>query len=298
MKNKSAKLLAALCLLPFASACTASTVAINGYPESVVEDDDIYYVSVVGKTFEPTKQDGDGFITSLSSRGKVLVENAFPSVKLNAPKGTLIEDDILYVTDINRVVGIHLRTGTVVADIDLSSTGTRFLNDIAEDDDFLYVSATDINKIFRISRKTGKFEELPLAESLNAPNGLDVEDNVLYVAEYAVDGVGKPSGKIKMIPLVGTGKRPVSVVYDVPGQYDGLVVREEENLLGKETDYIYFSDWSVKDKKGAIKKLNLKTREVEAIETGIVNGPADFIIEDGKLWLPVMADKKIAILDL
>lgn len=298
MKTKSLKLLAGLFLLPLATACTASTVAVNGYPESVAEDDDIYYVAVIGKTFEPTKQDGDGFITSLNARGKVLAENAFPNVKLNAPKGALIEDDILYVADINRIVGIHLRTGMVVSTIDLSSTGTQFLNDLAEDDDFLYVSATDINKIFRINLKNGKFEELETSEPLNAPNGLDIEDDILYVAEYATDASGKPAGKIKAIPLVGTGKRPVSVVYDVPGQYDGLVIREEETLLGKETDYIYFSDWGSNGKSGSVKKLNLRTREAETVKTGPVNGPADFIIEDDKLWLPAMADKKIVIVNL
>lgn len=299
MKSEKLKnLVIGILLLPFVSACAATTVPVGGYPESIAEDNDIYYVAVVGKTFEPTKPDGDGFIASLNSRGRVLSENAFPNVKLNAPKGALIEDDILYVADINRIVGIHLRTGTAVVTVDMASTGTRFLNDLAEDDGMLYVSATDINKIFRIDMRTWKFEEFPIAEALNAPNGLAIEDEMLYVAEYATDGAGKPAGKIKAIPLNGIGERNVSVVYDVPGQYDGIVIKERENIFGQDVKYVYFSDWAAGGKSGAVKELNLRTREVKSVETGPVSGPADFIIEDGKLWLPAMADKKIVILSL
>lgn len=282
----------ALVCLP---ACASSETAINGHPESVVEEDDIFYVTGIGQKLNPTEKDGDGFITTLNSRGKVIADNAFPNVKLDAPKGTVVEDDVLYVADIDRVVGINLKTGTVVQIIDLSKEGTKYLNDLVEDDDFIYASATDINKIFRINLKNGSYEEIETNEPLNAPNGLDIEDGMLYIAEYASNPDGTPAGKIKAIPLNGSGKRIVSVIYDVPGMYDGIVVYEEEDWLGNESDWIYFSDWAANGKPGAVKKMNMRTREVKNVTTKPINGPADFIIEDDTLWLPAMIDKKVII---
>ncbi len=294
MKNKIIKnifLLAAMALLPAGTACAAKNIPVNGHPESIVEEDNHYYVAVVGKKPEPTRKDGDGFIMKINSRGKIISPNAFPQVKLDAPKGAVVEDDVLYVADVDRIVGISLHTGAQVCTVDMASTGAQFLNDIVEDDDFLYVSATDINKIFRINMRTWKFEELPLAEPLNAPNGLAVEDGFLYVGEYASDANGQPAGKIKRIPLRGNTARPVSVVYNVPGQYDGLRVREVEDIFDRETDYLYFSDWASK----SVKRLNLKTGKAEPVTEMPVEGPADFIIDDDKLWLPAMLEQKVLI---
>lgn len=293
MKNKIRNFFrfAAVAALSAGTACAAKNIPVDGYPESIAEEDNHYYIAVVGKKLEPTRKDGDGFVMKVNSRGKIVSPNAFPQVKLNAPKGAVIEDDILYVADVDRIVGISLHSGAQVCVVDMASTGAQFLNDIVEDEDFLYVSATDINKIFRINMRNWKFEELPLAEPLNAPNGLAVEDGFLYVGEYASDANGQPAGKIKRIPLRGNTARLVSVVYNVPGQYDGLVVREVEDLFDRETDYLYFSDWASK----SVKRLNLKTGKAETVTEMPVEGPADFIIDDDKLWLPAMAEQKVLI---
>lgn len=281
-----------LALLP---ACVAKEIPLNGHPESVVEDDDIFYVTCIGNQMTPSDKDGDGFIVTLNPRGRILSANAFPGVKLDAPKGAIIEDDILYVADVDRIVGINPRIGAVTQIIDFSKEGTKYLNDIAESNGWLYVSATDINKIFRVNPRNGIYEEVVTTEALNAPNGLDVEDGVLYVAEYATDANGNPAGKIKAVPLHGTGPRPVSVIYNIPGQYDGILVRGEEDLFDNETDYLYFSDWAANGKPGVIKKLNLRTREVENATRVPANGPADFIIDDYEIWLPAMIDRKLYI---
>lgn len=294
-KNPFLKILAALATLAFLPACTASETPLSGHPESVAEDDDIFYVACVGQKMSPSEKDGDGFITTLNRRGRVLSANAFPGVKLDAPKGAVIEDGVLYVADVDRVVGINIRLGAVVWNADLSATGTKYLNDIVEDDGFLYVSATDIGKIFRLNIRNGACEEIPTAAPLNAPNGLALENGLLYIAEFATDASGAPAGKIKAIPLAGTGPRPVAVVYDVPGLYDGIAVEDEEDFFGNEDDFVYFSDWAANGKPGAVKKLNLRTREIKNVTNVPVNGPADFIIEDGDLWLPAMRDRKIVI---
>ncbi|MBQ8723186.1 MAG: hypothetical protein IJY80_02740, partial [Opitutales bacterium] len=210
--KKLLNILAVIFSLALRPACVAKEIPLNGHPESVVEDDDIFYVTCIGNQMTPSDKDGDGFIVTLNSRGKILSANAFPGVKLDAPKGAVIEDNILYVADVDRIVGINPRLGVVTQVIDFSKEGTKYLNDLAESDGWLYVSATDINKIFRVNLRNGTYEEIVTTEPLNAPNGLDVEDGVLYVAEYATDANGNPAGKIKAVPLHGTGPRPVSVI--------------------------------------------------------------------------------------
>lgn len=294
MKTMFKKLLGFAAVAAFSAgtlACSAKSVPVDGHPESVVEEDDHYYIAVVGKQLEPTRKDGDGFILKVNRRGKIISPNAFPQVKLDAPKGAIVEDDVLYVADVDRIVGINLRTGTQVCNVDMSSTGAQFLNDIVEEDDFLYVSATDINKIFRIDMRSWKFEEVPVSEPLNAPNGLAIEHGFLYIGEYASDAAGQPAGRIKKIPLAGNGPRPVSVVYSVPGMYDGLIAREVEDIFDRETDYLYFSDWASQ----SVKRINLATSAVETVTKVPVAGPADFIIEDDKLWLPAMPERKVLI---
>jgi len=295
MKNKLIKILVPAFLLAVLPACTASETVLNGHPESIAEEDDIFYVACIGQAMTPTEKDGDGFIATLNRRGRVISQNAFSSVKLDAPKGSKIEDGVLYVADVDRIVGINLRVGTVVSVIDFSATGTKYLNDIDEEDGFLYVSATDIGKIFRANLRTGTYEEIRTSEPLNSPNGLKIDHGLIYIAEFATDAAGNPAGKIKAIPLNGVGARPVSVVYNVPGLYDGIALEDEEDLFGNETDYLYFSDWSANGKPGTVKKLNLRTREVRNATNIPMNGPADFILEDGKLWVPAMLDKKIVI---
>lgn len=288
-------ILAALFSLALLPACVAKEISLNGHPESVVEDDDIFYITCIGDKMTPNDKDGDGFIATVNARGKIISPDAFPSVTLNAPKGTAIEDDVLYVADVDRIVGINLRNGTVAQVIDFSKEGTKYLNDLAESDGWLYVSATDINKIFRVNLCDGSYEEVVTAEPLNAPNGLDIEDGTLYVAEFATDANGNPAGKIKALPIRGNGPRPVTVIYDVPGLYDGIIVCEEEDLFDNETDYLYFSDWTANGQPGVVKKLNLRTREVENATRIPANGPADFIIEDDEIWLPAMLDRKVHI---
>lgn len=297
MKNKNILLnsVIAAIALSLTSACTATEISVNGHPESIVENDDIFYISCIGQTVNPTEKDGDGFIMTVNPRGRVLAANAFPGIKLDAPKGLVVEDDVLYVADVDRIVGINPKLGIVTQIIDLSKEGTKYLNDLVESNDYLYVSATDINKIFRINLRNGSYEELVTTEPLNAPNGLDIDDGVLYIAEYAKDANGNPAGKIKAVPLNGNGPRPVAVIYDVPGLYDGILVCEEEDFFDNETDYLYFSDWAASGKNGVVKKLNLRTKEVENATRVPAAGPADFIIEDGEIWLPAMLDRKVHI---
>src|SRR6185295_3143929 len=126
------------------------------HPESVISDGKFLYVTNLGKGGNPTAKDGDGSISKLSLDGKMITPS-ITTEKLNAPKGTAIIKDVLYVVDIDHIVGIQLSTGKKAADIDASANGTAFLNDLTvKDDNTLFASATDVGKVFEVNLNTGE----------------------------------------------------------------------------------------------------------------------------------------------
>src|SRR5687768_2744216 len=120
------KLISLIAGISMAVSSFAQDSSSLSYPESVTSDGKFLYVTNVGKTFEPTAKDGDGFISKVSLDGKTITR-FITDAKLNAPKGIGIVRGVLYVTDIDRIVGIQLHTGTKVVDINLSVTGASFV---------------------------------------------------------------------------------------------------------------------------------------------------------------------------
>jgi outer membrane protein assembly factor BamB len=104
------------------------------HPESIISDGEFFYATNIGEALSPMTKDGDGSIYKLSLDGK-LIEQRFNKSPLNAPKGTAIVNGVLYVADIDRVVGVDIRTGEQVKEIDLAAFGTSFLNDISVKDE-------------------------------------------------------------------------------------------------------------------------------------------------------------------
>ncbi len=134
----------------------AASFVIEGLssPESVAMTGDgkKFFISNLGEKLEPSAKDGDGFITEVSPEGAVVNKKFLPkSGVLNGPKGLSIIGPTLYVTDVDRVVGFDLVSREQVFEMDFSAEKTVFLNDLAVyDDNTLFVSATDIGKIFKI----------------------------------------------------------------------------------------------------------------------------------------------------
>ena len=129
------------------------------YPESIISDGRFLYVSNVGKALNPSEKDGDGFISKLSLQGQVITPS-ITTEKLNAPKGSAIIKGVLYVADIDRMIGIDLSSGKKTVDINLGNNVT-FANDVAvKDDNTLFVSATDAGKIFEVNIKTSQVKAI------------------------------------------------------------------------------------------------------------------------------------------
>src|SRR5690606_25123812 len=102
-------------------------------PESVIHDEaqDRYLVSNINGS--PLEKDNNGFISELTPDGSVknlrFIAGGQNKVTLNAPKGLLLVDGVLYVTDIDVVRRFDAQTGASKGDI--SVPGAHFLNDLA-----------------------------------------------------------------------------------------------------------------------------------------------------------------------
>jgi WD40 repeat protein len=252
------------------------------HPESIAEDADYYYVSDLGKELNPVGKDGDGIIWKISKSGAA-GDSVFTR-GLNAPKGIVILNGILYTADVDRASAFDLSSGEKKFDIDLSIINAKFLNDLAvKDDSTLFVSATDINKIFiiHLSAKPS-FEELILNDHIRGPNGLalDKTNNRLYVAGYGSDN--QTNGEVGYIEL-NKDRKTFTKISDRQGLFDGIALLDENTIL--------VSDWVAFEQKGMILKINIYDKKTEAVNQAPIGGPADFMLNGQKeIILPAMIE--------
>src|SRR5690606_39167129 len=115
-------------------------------PESVLPDlqNQVLYVSNIdGK--DPWGTDGKGSIARLSYEGKILEREWVKG--LNAPKGMGILNGKLYVDDINSVVVIDIKSGTIDQTIHINSA--KGLNDVAVSaDGKVYISDSNTKVVY------------------------------------------------------------------------------------------------------------------------------------------------------
>jgi len=95
--------------------------------ESVLYDKKTETLYVSNIDGDPTKKDGNGFISTLNTDGKVTKLKW--AIGLNAPKGMAIMAGKLYVSDIDELVEVDLSNGKVLKRYPI--TGAGFLNDVA-----------------------------------------------------------------------------------------------------------------------------------------------------------------------
>lgn len=255
-------------------------------PESVASDGQFLYVSNVGKALDPTAKDGDGYIAKLSLDGKV-VTPSFAKVKLNAPKGTAVIRNVLYVADIDRIIGIQLSTGNKITDINLSNNGTSFLNDLAVKDDLtLFVSATDVGKVFEVNVRTGDTKEVA---NVKGANGLyyDKAKNLLYTCSFDFQNIqGGELGVISWKNYTASYAK----VGDVHGAFDGLAMLDDHTLI--------VSDWGAMDHPaGFLQKIDLNTNKATKLDWPVIAGPADFYYDakQNRVIIPAMVASKLVI---
>ena len=178
---------AALALVMTASPRLAETRekwSLGGFshPESVDLDipHQVLYVSNIGGA--PLDKDGNGFISKLSRDGKLIQLKWIEG--LNAPKGMVMKDFTLWVTDVDRLIEIDTRSAKITNTY--PAEGSVFLNDPAVDaSGNVYVTDIAKRKIWKL--EGGKMSIWYDDDSLMHVNGL----RVIYGGKLLVAGWGR-----------------------------------------------------------------------------------------------------------
>ncbi len=241
----------------------ASSEAKFKTPESVFFDSEnnVFYVSNING--DPTKHDGNGFVSKMDANGKIIRLQWITG--LDAPKGMAKINNKLYVTDIDKLVEIDLEKGEISNRYEVS--GAKFLNDIAADKrGNLYISDMTGNKIYKFSG--GKIS-LWLDKNLNSPNGMLFVDNILYIGN---------TGYLLKIDL--TTNKQEKIFKNITGMVDGLKEYKGGFIT---TDWIGNITYLKGEKKIVLKKA----------QKGI--NAADLELVGDKLYVPTFGDNRVVI---
>ncbi len=250
-------------------------------PESVYVDLKSGFAFISNVAGSGDQKNGRGWIAKISTKKK-MPQRLSPWVKgLNAPKGMRSFNGILWVTDIDRVIGVNISSGKILYRIPIKKA--KFLNDLAIDSlGQLYVSDTLASRIYKITKdkKVETFAEGPKYES---PNGLLVLNKKLYVASWGLtkDWSTKISGRLYSLDL--KTKQMRYVTKKPLGNLDGLEVDKKGNFI--------VSDWV------AGKVFQIKpSGKAKTIFYGM-KGSADIGIESssGHLFIPRMNEGVVSI---
>jgi len=247
-------------------------------PESVVLDDSAGVLYVSNVNGKPTEADGNGYISKLSSDGKVQVKEWVSG--LNAPKGLGLQDGTLYAADINQVAEIDVKTGKVVKTHE--APGATFLNDVTvHKDGRVFISDMLDNTIWVLD--DGKLSLWLDSAALDHPNGLLAEDDRRVVATW-----GKPKedfsthvpGSLRTVDY--TTKEIEKLGTEPIGNLDGVEPDGKGHYLA--TDWFNGGLFRIAPDGSFEKVLKLN------------KGSADLMVTDGGTLavIPMMLENKVA----
>ncbi|HET7003619.1 MAG TPA: hypothetical protein VFI33_19995, partial [Puia sp.] len=176
----------------FLNATGYSQKTISGFesPESVIKSGDRLFVSNMGGTKpDPMALDSNGFISELTADGTV-IHQKFQKGILNAPKGLAVVKDVVFVADINRVVGFNIHSGEQTFELGIPA---KMLNDLCKvDDKHLCVSETMSGRVMLIDLTD---KSIRFLGSIEGANGVTYDEKTGKL--YAVGmGVNMSGGKI------------------------------------------------------------------------------------------------------
>lgn len=270
-----------------ASAQTVVNVIDKGirYCESTYPYDGGLLIANFGtEQLNPLNTEGKGYIV-LHKDGKdeVLIP---ADGHLSAPKGMLVRDGYLYVCDVNKVMVYNLADKAAEPRTIALPEGNLFANDLVSEGDYLYVSVTNTDRIFRVDiSRPGQPGQPQEWLSVAGPNGLLLHEGSLYVASYPADGCTTDAHVVYRIADL---KNPVAEKWmEVPGQYDGLAVASDGKAL-------YVTNWTP----AQVSRIDLNTRQLSPLDLKLPQalvGPADITVTGGYLYIPDLPNSRVVV---
>jgi DNA-binding beta-propeller fold protein YncE len=265
-----------------------SQKTISGFesPESVIKSGDRLFVSNIGGTkADPMALDSNGFISELSADGKV-IHQKFQKGILNAPKGLAVVKDVVYVADVNRVVGFNARSGEQVFEAGIPSA--KFLNDLCKvDDKHVCVSETMSGQVLLVDLTDKSIRFLGSVEGANGVT-YDEKTGTLYAVGM---GPNMSGGKLYRKNLKNTDTVFTVLENSPTGIFDGLEMYDNTHLIA--SDWISFSS-----QKGRLIIYDLNNHTTKTIE--VDSGPADITYDPSShtLFIPRMMVNSLVIEDI
>lgn len=157
-------------------------------PESVLFADSVLYISNVNG--KPLEKNGIGYISKMALNGDIIKKDW--ATGMNAPKGMGSFGGFIFVSDIDKVLVIDIKTGNIVNSYEFKNA--KFLNDISiAPDGKVYISDMNDNTIYVIQEDFSKV--FVKDAKLSWVNGLCWEQGYLLAGTsegvYKVDKMGK-----------------------------------------------------------------------------------------------------------
>ncbi|MFP6885861.1 MAG: hypothetical protein VCA40_15620 [Roseibacillus sp.] len=253
-------------------------------PESAYFDKETgnIYLSQVGEGGGLGK-DGDGVISILKPDGTVVNPRWFAG--LNAPKGLRSSGGVLWVADIDRLVGISIENATTHAIHEVA--GAKFLNDVAiTERGSVLVSDMLASTIYAL--QGDKVSKVASGVELDSPNGLLVNGDTLYIAGWGRDIQASfetlTLGRLLALDLRTRKVQPVTRA--TVGNLDGLELDGKGGFL--------VTDWV----EGAV--LHISARGAVTSVLDLPKGSADiaYLSKKKLLIVPQMLENKVTAYDL
>jgi sugar lactone lactonase YvrE len=211
-------------------------------------------------------KDSIGFISKLTDKGDFIEKEWISG--LNAPKGINVYKGKLYVTDIDEVLEIDLKTKEILNRYRNSKASS--LNDVAIDKTGrVYITDTKSNRIYFVGKDS--LEIFIESYDINRTNGILVYKNHLIC------------GSKNNLIYINIKTKNIEIIADSTGYIDGIVAIGNKNIV--------VSDWKgkvqlVEIDKGVETLLNTTPLNIYAADLG-------YIKSQKLLLVPTFSDNKI-----
>ncbi|AUP80282.1 SMP-30/gluconolactonase/LRE family protein [Flavivirga eckloniae] len=227
---------------------------------------DVIFVANVNNN--PWEKDNNGFISTIDTKGNILELKWLEG--LSGPKGMGVFDDKLYVTDIDRIVEIDIKTQTISKSYALEDE--PHLNDITvSPEGIVYASGSNTNSIYAL--KNGAITVIDL-DTKGRLNGLLHQKDGLFFIDSGKHYLGSYSFSSKAS----------KIHTEELGHGDGIVQLKNGNLI--------VSDW-----KGRVFHIDTtnwqKTVLLDTREDDIYAADIDYIQETQMLLVPTFFNNSV-----
>lgn len=213
-------------------------------PESVLYNSELDIVFVANMGEVRNTINGDGFIAQMNLDGKIT--NLKWLEGLNDPKGMAIEKGKLYVSDINELVIIDIKTARIEKKYLIPDA--KFLNDVTIcKNGIVFVSDSHAQHIYALTQ--GEFKLWLENEKIKGVNGLWAEEEKLYAGNESVWEIDIKTKELKEL-------------FNGTGGIDGLEKMDDGNFI--------FSNWVgkiyVSKKEQVIKLLDVSEKNTNTAD--------------------------------